>query len=180
MASSKGTNLIEMVKLMRREREKATALLPASLHHYLDERIAVSSWYPEEDMYGLMRTVEKMLPISGNDLYREIGILNAKNHLSGSYRHLLTDLQLKTLPIRAEALWKSLHDTGELRVEIEDESSGRAVLRSYENPGPEMCLVIESYLAEVLRMAKLVSVRSAPGSCVHRGDPECSWHFQAE
>lgn len=180
MARSKGTNLVDMVKLMRQQREKAMALLPESLQPYLDQRISVSSWYPEQDMYGLMRALESLLPVSGEALYREIGILNARNHLSGSYRHLLSELRLKTLPIRAEALWKSLHDTGELRVEIESECTGRALLRGYENPGPEMCLVIESYLAEVLRMAGLEGVQSTSGLCVHRGDPECIWHFHAE
>jgi len=56
----------------------------------------------------------------------------------------------------------------------------RAVLRGYESPGPEMCIVIESYLAEVLRMAGLESIRSAKESCVHRGNPECVWHFLAQ
>ncbi len=179
MAKSKGTNLIDLVKFLRTERETALNALAPELHHYLDERITVSAWYPEKDCYLLMCAMERLLPDSGAELYRKIGILNAKNHLGGSYRHLLSDLRLQTIPIRAEALWKSMHDTGELRVQIEDEGSGRAVLRGYESPGPEMCLVIESYLAEVLRMAGLGSIQSAKESCVHRANPECVWHFAA-
>jgi hypothetical protein len=143
MAKSKGTNLIDLVKFLRKQREIAVSVLPPDLHHYLDERITVSAWYPEEDCYLLMRAMESLLPDSGSELYRKIGILNAQNHLGGSYRHLLSDLRLQTIPIRAEALWKSMHDTGELHVEIEGESAGRAVLRGYESPGPEMCMVIE-------------------------------------
>jgi len=179
MAKSKGTNMIDLVKFLRTERETALGALPPELHHYLEERITVSAWYPEEDCYLLMRAMERLLPDSGAELYRKIGILNAKNHLSGSYRSLLSDLRLQTIPIRAEALWKSMHDTGELRVEIEGEAAGRVVLRGYENPGAEMCIVIESYLAEVLRMAGLESIRSAKESCVHRGNPDCVWHFVA-
>lgn len=178
MAMTKGTNLIDMVKYLRKQKQRAREVLPSRLLDYLETQIVITEWYPERDMYELMQGVEALLPISGAELYREIGVQNAHNHLRGSYRHLLKGMHLRALPIRAEALWKSLHDTGQLLIRVEDESSGRVALRGYANPGPNMCIVIESYMAEVFRLIGVESVRTAVESCVHRGDTECCWHFQ--
>lgn len=178
MAMTKGTNLIDMVKYLRKQKQRAREALPARLHEYLETQIVITDWYPERDMYELMQALEKLLPITGPDLYREVGVLNAHNHLRGSYRHLLKDMHLRALPVRAEALWKSLHDTGQLVIRVEDDSSGRVLLRDYANPGPDMCLVIESYMAEVFRLIGIESVQTAVESCVHHGGTECRWHFQ--
>jgi hypothetical protein len=177
---AKGTNLIDMVKFLRSQKEAARTALPPALHGYLERRIVVSDWYPEEEMYALMLALGKVMPGSGDELFRQIGVLNARNHLNGSYRHLLSELRLETLPIRAAALWKSLHDTGELLVEIEGAGAGRTVLRGYVNPGPEMCLVIDAYVAEVLRLTGLDRVRSETECCVHRGAAECRWRFRGD
>ncbi len=180
MPQAKGTNLIDMVKFLRSQKEAARSALPPALHGYLERRIVVSDWYPEEEMFALLLALGKIMPGSGDDLFRQIGVLNARNHLNGSYRHLLSELRLDTLPIRANALWKSLHDTGELTLEIEGTGTGRTMLRGYANPGSEMCLVIDAYLAEVLRLTGLDAVRTAAEGCVHRGASECCWRFRGE
>lgn len=180
MANSKGTNLIDMIKFLRSRKQQALDALPPSLHGYLERRIVVSDWYPERDMYGLMLALAKLMPGSGAELYRQIGVLTMRNHLTGSYRHLLSGICLETLPVRAMALWKSLHDTGEMVVRIEDACTGSVVLRGYENPGLEMCLVIESYIAEQLRLAGLDGFCIDSERCVHRGADECCWRFRGE
>jgi hypothetical protein len=43
MAKAKGTVVVEVVKTLRRNRERALELLPEKLHHYLQERIVVAS-----------------------------------------------------------------------------------------------------------------------------------------
>lgn len=180
MAKSKGTNLIDMVKFLRSQKQQALDAVPPELQGYLEKRIVVSDWYPEQDMYGLMIALAKLLPGSGTELYRQIGVLTLRNHLTGSYRHLLDGICLETLPVRARALWKSLHDTGEMIVAVEGAGAGSVVLRGYHSPGPEMCLVIESYVAEELRLAGLDAVRIDPERCVHRGADECYWRFHGE
>ncbi len=180
MANSKGTNLIDMVKFLRSRKQQALDALPPRLHDYLERRIVVSDWYPERDMYELMLALAKLMPGSGTELYRQIGVLTMRNHLTGSYRHLLSGVSLETLPVRANALWKSLHDTGEMVVRVEDARTGSVLLRGYENPGLEMCLVIESYVAEQLRLAGLDAISIDPERCVHRGADECCWRFRGE
>ena len=36
--------------------------MPSRYHHYLDDRILVSSWYPEADQLELLRAVSFLLP----------------------------------------------------------------------------------------------------------------------
>jgi hypothetical protein len=55
MANAKGTSLIDMVEFLRSRRDEAMALRPSELRHYLDEKINVASWYPEQDMIGLVK-----------------------------------------------------------------------------------------------------------------------------
>lgn len=180
MANSKGTNLIDMVKFLRSRKQQALDALSPRLHGYLERRIVVSDWYPERDLYELMLAFAKLMPGSGAELYRQIGVLTMRNHLNGSYRHLLSGICLETLPVRANALWKSLHDTGEMVVGVTDARTGSVLLREYENLGPEMCLVIESYIAEQLRLAGLDDVCIDPERCVHHGADDCCWRFRGE
>ena len=46
MGKTKGSTVLTPVKLLRGRREEALEAFPRDLHHYLDERIVVASWYP--------------------------------------------------------------------------------------------------------------------------------------
>ena len=177
-AHSKGTNVVDMVKFLRSRRDRALQVLPGSLHAYLDKRIDVSAWYPEEDVLGLTRALARLMPEGNESAYRLLGELNARNHTEGSYGHLLGEVCLETLPIRLAALWKTLHDTGELVFEPELPRGGRVRLEGYASPGPEMCRVIEAYLAATLARAGLDAIASSHESCVHGGAKCCIWHFE--
>lgn len=177
-AHSKGTNVLEMVKFLRARRDRARIVLPPELHPYLEKRVDVSAWYPEEEVLALTRALARLMPEEGEAVYRTLGALNARNHTEGSYGHLLGELRLETLPIRLGALWKTLHDTGELHFEPEPGRGGRAEIRGYANPGPEMCTVIGAYLAETVARAGFDALETAHTACVHRGADCCAWSFQ--
>lgn len=177
-AHSKGTNLIDMVKFLRSRRERALELLPSHLHPYLEKRIDVSAWYPEEDVHELTRALAVLLPDRGESIYRTLGELNARNHTEGRYGHLLGEVKLETLAIRVRALWKTLHDTGELEFEADPERGGRARLRGYANPGPEMCQMIGTYLADLVARTGFEGVVPRHERCVHDGDAECAWSLE--
>ena len=49
MASIKGIGMVGIVKVLRALRKDSEAKLPQALHHYLNERVIVTEWYPEED-----------------------------------------------------------------------------------------------------------------------------------
>jgi hypothetical protein len=176
-ANTKGTNLVDMVRFLRGQREAARALLPARLHHYLDEQLNVAASYPEEDMIGLVRALAKLLPSAGEDPLVRIGRLNARMHLQGTYEHLIADARPAALPVRALALWRSMHDTGEFRLAVEEDHA-EARLAGYGFPSAEMCTMLGAYLLELFELAGVKAPRVAELSCCRKGAPECRWRIE--
>ena len=60
MANAKGTLVVQAVRALRSNPDRARELLPPSLHSYLSERILVTQWYPEEEYYKLVKAVAAM------------------------------------------------------------------------------------------------------------------------
>jgi hypothetical protein len=176
VAKTKGTNLVDMVKFLRTQREAAQALLPPRLHAYLDTQLSVSAWYPEADMIELVKVLAKLLPATGEAPLVTIGRLNARMHLQGTYAHLMEDARPSVLPIRALALWKSMHDTGEFRLQV-DEDSAEARLAGYGHPTPEVCVMLGAYLEELFAMAGVRSPSAVERTCCRSGAPACSWRI---
>jgi hypothetical protein len=174
--NTKGTTLIDLVKYLRSRREEARGLLPGSLHHYLDERISVAAWYPEEDAIELIRTLAKLMPGTREQSLAQIGGLNARLHLASTYKHLLGGAHMSTLSTRAVALWKSMHDTGDLRLAVGDDHAD-ARLTGYGHPTPEMCIIIGSYLREALEMAGARDAKVTERACCRAGAPACEWRI---
>ena len=174
---TKGTNLIDMVKFLRSQRDAARRLLPEALHRYLDSRLDVGAWYPEEDMIGLVQALARLLPRSGEDPLVQIGRLNARMHLQGTYAHLLKDARPTTLPVRAVALWKTMHDTGEFRLAV-DEGSAHARLSGYGHPSAEMCAMLGGYLLQLFVLAGARDVKVDESTCCRRGADACCWRIE--
>ena len=64
MARAKGTALIGAVKMLRKRKDEARALLPEALHRYLSVSVLPASWYPEEDLLKLIRALLEIMPAS--------------------------------------------------------------------------------------------------------------------
>ena len=176
-AKTKGTNLVDMVRFLRKQRDAARSLLPERLHHYLDEQLNVSAWYPEKDMIGLVRALAKLLPSGGEDPLVQIGRLNARMHLQGTYEHLIADARPAALPVRAVALWRSMHDTGEFKLSVENDHA-EARLAGYGYPSAEMCTMLGAYLLELFELAGVKSPRAVERTCCRNGAPECRWRIE--
>lgn len=174
MAKAKGVSLIDMVKFLRSKREVAAPLMPEKLRHYLDEQINVAKWYPEEDMIGLVRVLVHFLPAASESSLRQIGRLNARQHIAGAYAHLFGDVDLSVLPMRARVLWKAMHDTGDLQMSVGD-GEATVELPGYGYPNAEMCEMIQSYLEELFLAGGLEKVEIAKRTCCLEGDPVCRY-----
>jgi hypothetical protein len=174
-AQTKGTNLIDMVRFLQSRRADALALLPRQHHHYLDEQPSVAAWYPEADMIDLVRVLAKLLPGSDEDSLVQIGRMNARMHLQGTYAHLLKDARPSVLPLRVVALWKSMHDTGDFRLAVDDDHA-EAVLTGYGHPTPEMCTMLGAYLLQLFEIAGVDAAKIEERACTRRGAPACRWH----
>ena len=175
MANAKGISLVDMVKFLRSRREDALPLLPARLHRYLDERINIAQWYPEEDMIGLVRVLVQLMPETPEPPLRLIGRLNARHHVTGAYAHLFSDADPAHLPLRARSLWKAMHDTGELRM-IVAEGEAEVEITGYGYPSPEMCEMIQPYLEELFASAGLEKVRIDKRGCCRAGAAACRYY----
>lgn len=174
MAKAKGTTLIGLVKFLRAQRERALAVLPVPLHHYLEERIHASSWYPEEDLLALVRGMLALLPGSRPKNLEMMGAAIARDHMEGVYEHLRSE-SASALPRRTAALWGSQHDTGAPSVTIEEPGRARYEIQGYGHPSAEMCAIVQSYFVEALRCAGWADVKAAKLECVHEGGKTCAW-----
>ncbi|HEY8154396.1 MAG TPA: hypothetical protein VII72_09750 [Myxococcota bacterium] len=183
MANAKGISLVDMVKYLRSRREEAIALLPERLRRYLDEKINIALWYPEEDMIGLVRVLVQLMPATSEPALRLIGRLNARHHVSGAYAHLFADADVPRLPLRARSLWKAMHDTGDLHMVVGD-GEAEVEISGYGHPSAEMCEMIQPYLEELFFAAGVKKVRIVKRACCRAGGAACryqvSWPPEAD
>jgi uncharacterized protein (TIGR02265 family) len=141
-AEIKGTQLLGVVKALRAQRERAAPLLPERLLTYLDERVLVSTWYPDADYRDLMLVLGRLLAsqVKGN-VWRAIGAGGAARDFGDTYAPLIrageTRWTIEHLPVG----WRFVRNTGVLSIQALTDSSARLVLTDY----PLMC----SELAEV-------------------------------
>jgi hypothetical protein len=175
MAKAKGASLLGAVKWLRRSRETALGLLPPRLHHYLDERIQVASWYPEEDLLDLVRALARVLPAGQGDVYEQMGRVTARDQLAGVYRHLLEGGDALSLPRRGLVLWQSQHDSGRLQVTVQGPGRARVEVSDYGLPSREMCKILLGYTAEMFAIAELPNPRVEKTGCRLDGAAQCSW-----
>lgn len=182
MANAKGISLVDMVKFLRVRREAAEPLLPEPLRHYLDEQVSIAQWYPEEDMIGLVRVLAQVIPSGDEPPLRLIGRLNARNHIAGAYAHLFEGADVAVLPIRARTLWSAMHDTGELRMVVED-GQANITISDYGYPNAELCEMIEPYLEELFLASGLEKADIHKQSCCLTGASVCrylaTWETEA-
>lgn len=171
MGRTKGTTLVGAVKFLRAKREDARRVLPEHLHGYLNKKVSLAVWYPEDDLIGLIRAMLALIPGPRDETLRMMGRLTAREHRDGVYSHLMKDGATASSSF---ALWSSQHDTGKLRVVREGSDAIRIDLVGYQNPSPEMCAIIQAYVVETFRLAG-VTVSAKEIACQRSGDEYCSW-----
>jgi len=170
MGKTKGSTVLTPVKLLRGRREEALKVLPPQLHHYLEERIVVASWYPEDDVIALIKACAAVLPIPG-DIYETMGAAGAKGHLEGIYAHLLG----RDLSARAVTLWKTQHDSGELTVGGTTPDSATYTLCGWDHASREYCRLLGAYFVEVHRLAGAAEPSVVHPKCRATGGDACVW-----
>lgn len=175
MARAKGAALVGAVKWLRTSRDAALKALPPKLHHYLDDRIQIASWYPEDDLVALIRALGSLLPVAAGSVYEEMGRFSARDQLAGVYRHLLEGSDAFSLPRRGLALWQSQHDSGRLVMTISETGSARIEVVGFALPTREMCGVLLGYTGEMFAMAGLKDTRVRKASCRVDGADRCAW-----
>jgi hypothetical protein len=151
------------------------AALPPHLHHYLDERIQIASWYPEEDLMELIRALARVLPVGLGKVYEQMGRFSARDQLAGVYKHLLEGGDVMSLPRRGLVLWQRQHDSGRLKLVIEEPGSAHIELAGFALPSREMCGIMLGYTAEMFMMADLKAPVVRETACRIDGAASCTW-----
>jgi hypothetical protein len=171
MGKIKGIVLLETVKYLKKRLEEARDALPNELHHYLEEDIEVSSWYPETDASALFAHAAKLHSGAADRALELMGEAAARSHHE-VYRGLLTGSGSGS---RAFALWSNQHDTGTLRRIRESPNVVRFELTEFEDTSRELCLILGGYLKGAAALAGKTNTIVAKLGCRLWGDDTCYW-----
>ena len=173
MGKAKGTTLISAVKALRLKKEEAKKFLPEHLHRYLQERILVSSWYPEEDLFEILRALAKITPDPGMDIYEFMGRILARTDLGGVYATLLREGDPAATLRRTAVTWRHYHDTG--KEEVVESGGNHAVIEisGYDFPSRESCGSVKGYIHDKVAMAGGKEIYVVHEKCVLDGASAC-------
>jgi hypothetical protein len=173
MGKAKGTSLIRAVKALRANKDAARKALPERLHNYLEERILVSSWYPEEDALEILRAIAKITPDPGMDIFEFMGRVSARADLEGVYAPLLRQGDPRTTLRRTAVTWEHYHDTGKEKLVESGENRIVVDITGYDHPSREVCRTTKGWLQELITMAGGKDVRVVHEQCVLDGADAC-------
>ena len=178
MAKIKGTAMLTTVKTLRALREEAKKALPEELHHYLDQRILVSEWYPESDQLALVRVLGRFMPKGEGDPWELMGRFTAERDLGGLYKSLIRQGDPVATLKNGALFWGRYHDTGHVTVLIEGDGAGRITLEDYGMPSREMCGILGGWYGELVRTVGGRDVEVTHDRCVSRGAGLCEWRIK--
>jgi cation transport regulator ChaB len=142
----KGSNIVMPVKALRSLPERARKTLPAELHQrYLEDRILVSSWYPEDEALTVLKAYVQLTPGLGSRPYAAIGRLGALQHARDLYKHHADNRDMDEVFEKAHALWRSFHDTGTVHARRTHGNEGELSIDGYAALCEEWCEIICGY-----------------------------------
>ena len=167
--------MLGVVKTLRLNKELARKLLPAHLHYYLEDRIIASGWYPADDFLTFLRAASKMVPMSSDEFHEVVGRTSASEDLNGVYHEFRRDGDPLGMLKAGILAWQSYHDTGQILVTSESDTSARVDLVGHEMVSKEMCAINTAWIDEELRLAGARSVEVNHTRCCCRGDQLCRW-----
>jgi hypothetical protein len=168
VAKTKGTVVLKAVKVLRARKQESLAILPKALHHYLEERIVVASWYPENEFYGLLAGCAALYPEVENN-WEMLGAATAADHAEGMY----TDIVKRDAASRAKIMWKTQHDTGDLVVTAQTANSATYELRDWTSASPNYCRVVGGYFSELHRFDGAAEPSYTHPKCRSNGASQC-------
>jgi predicted hydrocarbon binding protein len=171
MANAKGAVLLGPIKFLRKRRDAAREILPESLHHYLEQDIRLSGWYPEADFVALIRASARLMPGDLDAAIEQMGMVGARA-LAEVYGDLMRSMKSNSSVF---ALWTAQHDTGELRGSWESPTSARVELANFAAPSRENCLLANGYIRGSFALNGNDDVAIEKRSCVVLGGERCVW-----
>ena len=176
VAKAKGSSILLVVKLLRANRVEAVARLAPELRQYLDERILVSSWYPEADLFELLKVGVALAPQGGEDPWLFFGRFAAAAHVRDVYRNLLARAPEEVLR-QINVVWRTQHDTGTFRADLVETGHAVISLEDHATVGREWCRLLHGYMVGMLEAAGAKEIAVREIHCRNDGDPTCVWRL---
>lgn len=171
MGKVKGIAVVGAVRLLRSQKDKARELLPPELQHYLGERISTSTWYPAQDLPGLLKAASQLRPGSPDRALELMGEMTVRAQ-ADVYRDLLLGGGSTS---RTFALWSAQYDTGELRRIREAPNAVRFELTDFADTSREVCILMGGYFKGALTINGMADPNVDKLSCRLWGDEACAW-----
>lgn len=159
MAKIKGTGILNVVRLLRERRDHIEPLLSEELRPYLDRQLLVASWYPEEDFFGLLRTMAHFTPKSGGDPWRWLGQESARVDLVEIYSSMVQKGDPWGTLQRLPRLWRLYHDSGKADVGVAGPNRAQVIVESYAFGGEEFGRWMAGFVSEMLAQAGATDIK---------------------
>lgn len=152
MSNVKGSQLLGVVKALRKLRAVSAFDVPAHLERYFAERLVVGAWYPEIDLRDLVLLLGGLLAghVEGN-VWRYIGRSGAEQDFDGIYSALVRPGDTEWTVRRMSHGWRQYRDHGELTVQMLGDGRAALELSDYEVMCPELAEVNAGYFEGTLR-----------------------------
>jgi len=179
MGKIKGSVLIQIVMFLRSKKEASRRALPVSLHKYLETRILVNNWYPEEEYLSLLEATANLFEVSGDeDLWVQMGRVAAKAYVDRTYQMMIRKGDAVGTIHNFGLLWKLRHDTG--HIEIANLSPGTTLIKltDYVLISEKICRAIAGTIHGMLETANISGIEITKVLCRARGDDSCTWQVQ--
>lgn len=176
-ARIKGTAVMGAVRFLRSVKERARAVLPEHLHHYLEERILAVGWYPEEDQLAMLRTCLKLIDMPEPEALRLMGTWLASEQYRSVYGRMGQNPDARSVVTRLTSLWSAQHDTGRHVFIVEGPTRGRIEIADYAYPSRENCAIVGWYSRQFLSLAGWGAGTVKKVKCVLNGDDRCCWRL---
>lgn len=185
--------MIAAIDALRSDRTRFEPRLRAEVRHYLDEQLDPVSWYPVDDLVGLLDALAAFPPLSEmtrrdafelfgvvaarRDVRSDQGMVPAKQRttLAGAYEGAIKKgADIATTVRRMLGMWQLYWDEGEHVGERVVPGTLRVRMRGCAPLAPEACWLHTGLYKEGFRLAEL-AVEVEQTHCTAGGDPECRW-----
>jgi hypothetical protein len=169
---AKGTTLITLVKMARKQRAAFDGLLPPETRALLDSRILAGSWYPELHLQNLLVAADRVLGKGDLAFCRTLGKVAARETLESTYKAALVRGDVVASLRVISVSWSFMHNTGRVTVETPSEHVVRMTLRDFGHPSLPLCVVFAGWIEGKVEMAG-GRARVIEEKCRLRGDEGC-------
>jgi predicted hydrocarbon binding protein len=149
--------------------------LPAEDKILFSKKIVPLTWVEAQIFNRFLETVDMILGKKDYYLCREIGRYQAEKGVNTFYQMFIRAGNTAFVLKRAHSFWRSLHDEGELIIQITGEKSVRARLLNYREAGKAFCTSLIGYFERVLEMSGAKDVEIFEAKCQAKGGEYCEF-----